>query len=49
MSVMRSDIREVLPAAGAFVVVGFGHDGSEVAAFGHGHERVHAPTRTPAR
>lgn len=24
---MRSDIREVLPAAGAFVMAGLGHDG----------------------
>ena len=31
---MRSDIREVLPAAGAFVVGGFGHDGGEVGATG---------------
>jgi len=27
MRVMRSDIREVLPAAGAFVMGGFRHDG----------------------
>ncbi len=31
---MRSDIREVLPAAGAFVMAGFGHDGGEVGAAG---------------
>jgi hypothetical protein len=29
---MRSDIRQMLPAAGAFVMAGLGHDGGEVAA-----------------
>jgi hypothetical protein len=27
---MRADIREVLPAAGAFVIAGFRHNGGEV-------------------
>ena len=31
---MRSDIRQVLPAAGAFVMSGLGHDGGEVGAAG---------------
>ena len=31
---MRSDIREMLPAAGAFVMARFGHDGGEVGASG---------------
>ena len=31
---MRSDIRQVLPAAGAFVMSGLGHDGGEVRAAG---------------
>jgi hypothetical protein len=30
MPVMRSDIQEVFPAAGAFVMGGFRHDGGEV-------------------
>lgn len=34
MRVMRSDIRQVLPAAGAFVMSGLGHDGGEVGAAG---------------
>ena len=31
---MRSDIWQVFPAAGAFVMAGFGHDGGEVGAAG---------------
>ena len=49
MLVVCSDIREMLPAAGAFVMAGFGHDGGEVGAAGDTSELDHAAMRTPAR
>ena len=49
MCVVRSDIRKVLPEAGALVMAGFGHDGGAVGVAGDGSELVHAAIRTSER
>jgi hypothetical protein len=46
---MHADIREVLPAAGAFVMAGFRHDGGEVGAAGDCSDLIHAPARISER
>jgi hypothetical protein len=46
---MRADIWEVLPAAGAFVMAGFRHNGGKVGAAGDCSNLIHAPTRISER